>query len=90
MLNIILIYCLYADTLVGRLNSTYINDILQAYIKLVYNKPIANLVSYETNEHGTLKDYHGFVKTKNSAISCGTQQEQQEIESLLDGGIIIK
>ncbi len=83
-------YGLYEDTLVGRLNSTYINDILQAYIKLVYNKPIANLVSYETNEHGTLKDYHGFVKTKNSAVSCGTQQEQQEIESLLDGGIIIK
>ena len=83
-------YGLYEDEVVNRLNSTYINDILQAYIKLIYNKPIENLVSYETMEHGILKDYHGFTKISNINLQ-GTYNynESTEINELLRQGVFI-
>lgn len=83
-------YGLYEDKLVNNLNSTYINDILQAYIKLIYNKPINNLVSYETLEHGNLKDYHGFTKISNIDLQ-GTYNynEVVEINELLRQGVFI-
>ena len=83
-------YGLYEDKVVNRLNSTYINDILQAYIKLIYNKPIENLVSYETMEHGILKDYHGFTKISNIDLQ-GTYNynEMIEINELLKQGVFI-
>ena len=83
-------YGLYEDKAVNRLNSTYINDILQAYIKLIYNKPIENLVSYETMEHGVLKDYHGFTKISNIDLQ-GTYNynESTEIKELLKQGVFI-
>ena len=55
-----------------------------------YYKPVKNLVSYETLEHNNLSSYTNFVKTRNASVSFGTQQEQQEIENLLNGGIYIK
>lgn len=83
-------YGLYEDKVVNKLNSTYINDILQAYIKLIYNKPIENLVSYETMEHGVLKDYHGFTKISNIDLQ-GTYNynEMTEINKLLKQGVFI-
>lgn len=83
-------YGLYEDKVVNRLNSTYINDILQAFIKLIYNKPIENLVSYETMEHGVLKDYHGFTKISNINLQ-GTYNynEMIEIKELLKQGVFI-
>lgn len=83
-------YGLYEDKVVNRLNSTYINDVLQAYIKLIYNKPIENLVSYETLEHGVLKDYHGFTKISNINLQ-GTYNynEMTEIIDLLKQGVFI-
>lgn len=83
-------YGLYEDKVVNKLNSTYINDILQAYIKLIYNKPIDNLVSYETMEHGILKDYHGFTKISNINLQ-GTYNynEVTEIIELLKQGVFI-
>ena len=83
-------YGLYEDKVVNKLNSTYINDILQAYIKLIYNKPIENLVSYETMEHGILKDYHGFTKISNIDLQ-GTYNynESTEIKELLKQGVFI-
>ena len=83
-------YGLYEDKVVNRLNSTYINDILQGYIKLIYNKPIENLVSYETMEHGILKDYHGFTKISNINLQ-GTYNynESTEINELLKQGVFI-
>lgn len=83
-------YGLYEDKVVNNLNSTYINDILQAYIKLIYNKPIENLVSYETMEHGILKDYHGFTKISNINLQ-GTYNysEVTEINELLKQGVFI-
>lgn len=83
-------YGLYEDKLVNNLNSTYINDILQAYIKLIYNKPIENLVSYETMEHGILKDYHGFTKISNIDLQ-GTYNYNEiiEINELLKQGVFI-
>jgi len=84
------LYNIYNDSINGTLSSILNNTLDHCYIKVEYNKPIENLVSYETLEHNTLSNYTNFVKTKNANVSCGTQEEQVEIENLLNGGIYIK
>ena len=84
------LYNIYNDSINGTLSSILNNTLNSCFIKVEYNKPIENLVSYETLEHNTLSNYTNFVKTKNAIVSCGTQQEQTEIENLLNGGIYIK
>ena len=84
------LYNIYNDSINGTLSSILNNTLNHCFIKVEYNKPIENLVSYETLEHNTLSNYTNFVKTKNASVSCGTQQEQTEIENLLNGGIYIK
>lgn len=84
------LYNIYNDSINGTLSSILNNTLNSCFIKVEYNKPIENLVSYETLEHNTLSNYTNFVKTKNANVSCGTQQEQVEIENLLNGGIYIK
>lgn len=84
------LYNIYNDSINGTLSSILNNTLDHCFIKVEYNKPITNLVSYETLEHNTLSNYTNFVKTKNANVSCGTQQEQTEIENLLNGGIYIK
>ena len=84
------LYNIYNDSINGTLSSILNNTLNSCFIKVEYNKPIENLVSYETLEHNTLSNYTNFVKTKNANISCGTQQEQTKIENLLNGGIYIK
>ena len=84
------LYNIYNDSINGTLSSILNNTLDHCYIKVEYNKPIENLVSYETLEHNALSNYTNFVKTKNANVSCGTQQEQVEIENLLNGGIYIK
>ena len=84
------LFSINSNNITGLLNSVLQNEVLIPYITITRNKPINNLVSYETNEHNQLSNYTGFVQTNNSSVSCGTQEEQQEIESLLNGGIYIK
>ena len=84
------LYNIYNDSINGTLSSILNNTLNSCFIKVEYNKPIENLVSYETLEHNKLSNYTNFVKTKNANISCGTQEEQAEIENLLNGGIYIK
>ena len=84
------LYNIYNDSINGTLSSILNNTLNHCFIKVEYNKPITDLVSYETLEHNTLSNYTNFVKTKNANVSCGTQQEQVEIENLLNGGIYIK
>ena len=84
------LYNIYNDSINGTLSSILNNTLNHCFIKVEYNKPIENLVSYETLEHNTLSNYTNFVKTKNANVSCGTQEEQIEIENLLNGGIYIK
>ena len=84
------LYNIYNDSINGTLSSILNNTLDHCYIRVEYNKPIENLVSYETLEHNKLSNYTNFVKTKNANVSCGTQQEQAEIENLLNGGIYIK
>lgn len=83
-------FSIYNNKDFGSLNNSINNGLLTPYIKVNYYKPIDNLVSYETMEHNKLSSYNNFVKTRNASVSCGTQQEQQEIEDLLNGGIYIK
>ena len=84
------LYNIYNDSINGTLSSILNNALDHCFIKVEYNKPIENLVSYETLEHNKLSSYTNFVKTRNANVSCGTQQEQTEIENLLNGGIYIK
>ena len=84
------LYNIYNNSINGTLSSILNNTLNSCFIKVEYNKPIENLVSYETLEHNTLSNYTNFVKTKNANVSCGTQEEQVEIENLLNGGIYIK
>lgn len=84
------LYNIYNDSINGSLSSILNNTLNSCFIKVEYNKPIENLVSYETLEHNKLSNYTNFVKTKNANVSCGTQEEQVEIENLLDRGIYIK
>ena len=84
------LYNIYNDSINGSLSSILNNTLDHCFIKVEYNKPIENLVSYETLEHNKLSSYTNFVKTRNANISCGTQEEQVEIENLLNGGIYIK
>lgn len=83
-------FSIYNNKDFGSLNNSINNGLLTPYIKVNYYKPVENLVSYETLEHNELSSYTNFVKTRNASVSCGTQQEQQEIENLLNGGIYIK
>ena len=83
-------FSIYNNKDFGSLNNSINNSLLTPYIKINYYKPVDNLVSYETLEHNNLSSYTNFVKTKNASVSCGTQEEQQEIETLLNGGIYIK
>lgn len=82
-------FSIYNNKDFGSLNNSINNELLTPYIKVNYYKPVDNLVSYETLEHNNLSSYTNFVKTKNASVSCGTQEEQQEIENLLNGGIYI-
>ena len=84
------LYNIYNDSINGTLSSILNNTLDHCFIKVEYYQPINNLVSYETNEHGTLKDYHGYVQTKNTIVSCGTHEEQRAIMQLLEQGVIIK
>lgn len=83
-------FSIYNNKDFGSLNNSINNNLLTPYLKINYYKPVENLVSYETLEHNNLSSYTNFVKTRNASVSCGTQQEQQEIETLLNGGIYIK
>ena len=84
------LYNIYNDSINGTLSSILENTLDHCFIKVEYYQPINNLVSYETNEHGTLKDYRGYIQTKNTIVSCGTHEEQRAIMQLLEQGVIIK
>lgn len=83
-------FSIYNNKDFGSLNNSINNELLTPYIKVNYYNPVENLVSYETLEHNNLSSYTNFVKTRNASVSCGTQEEQQEIKELLNGGIYIK
>ena len=84
------LYNIYNDSINGSLSSILENTLDHCFVKVEYYQPIDNLVSYETNEHGTLKDYRGYIQTKNTIVSCGTHEEQRSIMQLLEEGVIIK
>lgn len=85
------LFNIYSNQENGKLNSTLQNDLRQAYIKIDYYKPIDNLISYPTNEHGTLKDYNGFTKVKNVILSKSINSfVDNQIQALLKQGVIIK
>ena len=69
------------DTLIKQFKAQYQNTIKQAYIVVNYNKPITNLTSYRTTEHGILSSYKGFTR-----VARGTLK--QSVSSSIDNGIL--
>jgi hypothetical protein len=85
------LFNIYDNRVNGDLKNTLQNDLKQAYIKVNYYKPVDNLISYPTNEHGTLKDYNGFTKVKNVILNKSINSIiDSQIQGLLKQGIIIK
>ena len=81
----------YYDKNVGSLNSVLNNNLRQAYIVIERKKPITNLLTYPTNEHGLVSDYKGLTKFANTQLHLdATYQEKQEILAQLEQGVIIK
>lgn len=84
------LFNIYSNRENGSLNSTLQNDLRQAYIKINYYKPVDNLISYPTNEHGTLKNYNGFTKVKNVILSKSINADIDDlIINQLKQGVII-
>lgn len=79
------------DLVVKTFKTRYQNAIKQAYISIAFNKPITDLTSYATNEHGTLSNYKGFTRVSRGALK---ESINEEIDSLilnsLRQGVIIK
>lgn len=84
------LFNIYSNRQNGSLSSTLQNDLRQAYIKINYYKPVDNLISYPTNEHGTLKDYKGYTKVKNVILnkSVNTVIDNMIINQLKQGVVI--
>lgn len=81
----------YYDKNVGSLNSVLNNNLRQAYIVIERKKPITNLLTYPTNEHGLVSDYKGLTKFANTQLHLdATFQEKQEILAQLEQGVNIK
>ena len=79
------------DTLVKTFKTQYQNTVKQAYISIAYNKPITNLTSYSTNEHGVLNDYKGFTRVTRGTLKNSINEELDSlIIDRLQQGVIIK
>lgn len=79
------------DTIIKRLKTQYQNTIKQAYIIVNYNKPITNLTSYKTTEHGMLSNYKGFTRVSRGTLKQSVSSSiDNSILSLLSQGVIIK
>lgn len=79
------------DTLVKTFKTQYQNTVNQAYISIAYHKPITNLTSYTTNEHGTLSEYKGFTRVTRGTLKNSINEEIDNlIIDHLQQGVIIK
>lgn len=79
------------DTLIKQFKTQYQNTIKQAYIIVNYNKPITNLTSYKTTEHGMLSNYKGFTRVSRGTLKQSISSSiDNSILSLLSQGVIIK
>lgn len=79
------------DTLVKTFKTQYQNTVNQAYISIAYHKPITNLTSYETTEHGKLSDYKGFTRVTRGTLKNSINEEIDNlIIEQLQQGVIIK
>ena len=79
------------DTLIKQLKTSYQNTIKQAYIVINYNKPIINLTSYKTNEHGLLTNYKGFTRVSHGTLKQSISTSiDSSLLTLLKQGVIIK
>ena len=84
----------YASNLARDIKSHYFNDVRKPFIELIHNKPYSlNDISFgrETKEVSNLLNKKGFVKVQDIDLNCdATLEEQKEIVSLLNEGVIIK
>lgn len=79
------------DTVVRKLKTQYQNTIKQAYIVINYHKPITDLTSYKTTEHGVLANYKGFTRVSHGTLKKSINNSiDNSLLNLLRQGIIIK
>lgn len=79
------------DTIIRQLRAQYQNTIKQAYIVVNYHKPITNLTSYTTCEHGTLSNYKGYTRVSHGTLKRSISSSiDNALLSLLRQGVIIK
>ncbi len=79
------------DSIVKQLRTQYQNTINQAYIVVNYNKPITDLTSYKTLEHGVLSNYKGFTRVTHGTLKHSVSSTiDQSLLNLLRQGVIIK
>lgn len=79
------------DTLIKQFKTQYQNTIKQAYIIVNYNKPITNLTSYKTTEHGMLSNYKGFTRVSHGTLKQSVNSSiDNSLLNLLKQGVIIK
>ena len=80
------------NNVVGTLSNINKNNIKTAFIEIVRNIPYdnENIFGKETIDYGVIGDYHGFIKCQNVMLeTSATNEEKEEIASLLKGGIFI-
>lgn len=69
---------------------TILNNIRQAYIMILRNKPLTNS-HYPTLETDTINKYNGYIKVSSVDINDDIDSdEKQKIANLLENGVIIK
>lgn len=80
------------NNVIGTLSNINKNIIDTAFIEIVRNIPYdnENIFGKETIDYGVIGDYHGFIKCQNVMLeTSATNEEKEEIASLLKGGIFI-
>ena len=80
------------NNVIGTLSNINKNIIDTAFIEIVRNIPYdnENIFGKETIDYGVIGDYHGFIKCQNVMLeTSATNEEKEEIVSLLKGGIFI-
>jgi hypothetical protein len=80
------------NNIIGTLSNINKNIIDTAFIEIVRNIPYdtVNIFGKETIDYGVIGDYHGFIKCQNVMLeTSATNEEKEEIASLLKGGIFI-
>ena len=80
-----------SNAVIGKLSNFNINNINQAYVEVIRNKPYTNTNNInDVIEYGRIGDFDGYIRCDNINLVTGsTNSEKEEILELLKAGVII-